>query len=128
MRVDIRHLMAKGELAKVVARCMAYAATMRQQGKPLERIIVSENAYAQLLRKAQSNGRHAVLCCGEALVHYDHRPIDESEPVIAMKPRFDAGLPPVNANPFGVAPTVAKAPKQLPPFEPMNYEDDDIPF
>lgn len=129
MRVDIRHLMTKGELAKVVARCMAYAATMRQQRKPLERIVVSESVYTQLMRKAAGHapGRRVVLCCGDALVHFDaHAVIDESEPEYTPRPRFNAELPPVAVNPFGVA---IPAPKSVDDTEPEPWDDDDsVPF
>lgn len=135
MRVDILHLMAKGELAKVVARCMAYVATMKQQGKPLERVIVSESVYAQLVRKSAGHapGRRVVLCCGDALVHFNHEPIDESEPTYEAKPRYVAELPPVAANPFGVAAPVKPTPHLgVRPSDSGDwdgtFDDDDVPF
>lgn len=102
MRVDLKHLVAKGQARKLVDKVMAYAKLMQSQGKPVDRIIVSAVQYEMLRKLASSYGR-VVLCCGDALVYYNHDPIDESEPVYEPKPRFDAGLPPVTVNPFGNA-------------------------
>lgn len=130
MRVDIKHLIAKGATRQLVDKIRAYHQLMVQQGKPRERIIV-QPAQLMSLMKLVSNQGFVVLCCGDAIVYHNHDPIDESAPEYKPKPRFDAGLPPVSANPFGLA---APAPKVKEP-EPMpvynindGFDDDDIPF
>lgn len=128
MRVDIKHLIAKGATRKLVDQVMAYARLMEQQGKPRERIIITRQQHDSLMRMVTGRG-HVVLCCGDALVYYNHDPINESAPEYKPVPRYDAGLPPVSANPFGLAAPAPKAP-ELPPFEPgpADWADDDIPF
>lgn len=133
MRIDLKHLVAKGQARKLVDKVMAYAKLMQSQGKPVDRIIVSAVQYEMLRKLASSYGR-VVLCCGDALVYYNHDPIDESEPVHeprAVK-RYDSGLPPVDANPFGV-PDPTTAISCMPPGPTVRdvmeeFDDDDIPF
>lgn len=126
-RVDIKHLLAKGNNKKLADQVIAYAQLMKQQGKPCERIIITQQQYDALIRIAGNHGGRPVLCCGDALIYYNHDFIDESAPQYMPRVKFDAGLPPVSANPFGIAAPV-KAP-DLPPFEPGPIDwDDDIPF
>lgn len=99
MRVDIRHLATKGQLRKLSDRVCDYVETMKQQGKPVDRVIVSPAQYDQLQRMA----RGRVIACGDALVYFNHDPIDERTPVYESRPRPVYDLPAVTANPFGIS-------------------------
>lgn len=125
-RVDIRHLGAKDKLKAVVSAAERYAELMAQQNRPAERIIVAKGDYEALHRRAQPRhpNRTVVLCIGDTLVHWHRDPIDESDPVLVSRypavPTYD--LPPVTANPFGVAPAPVQSATTDDGF------DDDIPF
>lgn len=134
-RVDIRHLNAKNALKRTVDAASAYADTMRQQNKPIDRIIVSRADYESLHHRAQSHhpNRTVFLCLDDALVHFHHGPVNETE--IAPVSRYPAparyDLPPVDANPFSIAPAPKPAPVTDDSFDDApasSYEDDDIPF
>lgn len=127
-RVDIKHLLAKGPNKKLVDQVIAYVQLMLQQGKPCHRVIVQPLQYEAMMKLARGHDSRAVLCCGDALVYYNHEPIDESAPEYKPRPRFDARLPAVAANPFGVAVPAPVA--NVPAIEDVDWDsyDDDIPF
>jgi hypothetical protein len=126
-RIDIRHLSAKNKLKLVVDAAGAYADTMRSQGKSFDRIVVSKADYEALHRRAQSHhpNRTVFLCLGDVLVHWSREPIDEAEIALVSRypqaPQYD--LPPVDANPFGVAPPPRQA-----EVSSDDFDDNDVPF
>ena len=134
-RVDIRHLNAKKELKQTVDAAGAYLDTMLSQGRKVDRIVVSKADYEALHKRAQTHytNRTVFLCLGDALVHWHRDPVDETE--IAPVSRYPAparyDLPPVDANPFGIAPAPRPARVTDDSFDDApasSYEDDDIPF
>lgn len=126
-RVDIRHLNAKNRLKQTVDAANAYAQTMASQRKPVDRIIVSRADYDALHRRAESHhpNRTVFLCLGDALVHWHHDLVDETEVAPVSRypqvPRYE--LPPVRANPFGIEPA-----KPVDAMPASDFDDDDIPF
>lgn len=134
-RVDIRHLNSKNALKSTVDKASAYADTMAHMHKAPSRIIVSRADYDALHRRAQSHhpNRTVFLCLGDVLVHWHSDPVDETEiaPVSRYPTPARYDLPPVNANPFGMAPPEPVAPVTDDSFDDApasSYEDDDIPF
>lgn len=134
-RVDIRHLNAKNALKNTVDKACDYASLMVNRRKPISRIVVSRADYEALHRRAQSHhpNRTVFLCLGDVLVHWHNGPVDETE--VAPVSRYPAparyDLPPVEANPFGIAPAPKPAPVTDDSFDDApaaSYEDDDIPF
>jgi len=128
MRVDIRHLVAKGQNKRLVDSVIAYVATMQQQGKPIDRVIVTMAQHDALMKLAR--GRGAVLCCGDVLVYFNHGPIDESYHAppesYLMRDKFSANLPPLSSNPFGIQ--KIEAPRRDDNPHHGHEWDDDIPF
>lgn len=128
MRVDIRRLIAKGQTKKIVDRVADYVSLMDAQGKPIQRAIITPQQHDALMRLASKQHAHAVLCCGDVLVHYHYDPIDEREPLPEPVRRYVAELPPVVANPFGVAAPVKAPAPTIDETAAEQWDDDDVPF
>lgn len=129
-RVDIRHLNAKNALKRTVDAASAYAQTMQSQHRHVDRIVVSKTDYDALHRRAQSHhpNRTVFLCLDDALVHWHRDHVDETEiaPVsrYPQAPQYD--LPPVSANPFGIA--ASEPVREADPLGIDEFCDDDIQF